>query len=252
MARPLRVPLNDLTPGVRRLDGSAARYVSRVHRLGVGDRLLLFDPARALEAPALIQQIARDHVSCLLERVMPSDYRPYPLVLVQGLGKGDKPDRTVAEATALGAQRVAFVHAARGIARPDGERAEARRQRWQRIAAEAARQSERGDLPAIDGPGELGPVLQELAGSCGIILRPGAPPLLSVLDAWAPGTSLALLVGPEGGFDDRELETADRSGLRPASLGAGVLRTELAGSAALAVGVAFAQAHAMVSTAKDG
>jgi 16S rRNA (uracil1498-N3)-methyltransferase len=199
----------------------------------------------------VIQQVARDHVSCLVERVVPSDYRPYPLVLVQGLAKGDKPDRMVAEATALGAERVAFVHAARGVARPDAERAEVRRQRWLRIAAEAARQSGRGDLPAIDGPGELDSVLQELAGSCCILLQPGAPPLLPALHAWAAGTSLALLVGPEGGFDDRELESADRVGVRPASLGAGVLRTELAGSAALAVGVAFAQAHGMISRAKD-
>src|SRR5690606_11581678 len=104
-----------------------------------------------------------------------SGYRALPIWLIQGLGKADKPDEVIRAATALGAARVSVVHTERSVARPSGERAAARLERWKRIAVEAARQSGRGDIPALDGPAPLGAVLSEMSAPFRIALA-AAPP----------------------------------------------------------------------------
>jgi 16S rRNA (uracil1498-N3)-methyltransferase len=243
----LRVPFVDLKPGACCLAGPLARYVARVHRLGPGDELLLFDPERGLEAGAVISAVGKSEVRFQLQAVRSSGYRPYPLSLLLALTKGTKPDATVREATALGVRRLVFVEAERSVARPELTRMRERHQRWKRVAIEAARQSGRGDLPSIEGPFALDAALQTVGRGCRIILQPGASPLLSQLESqletWG---GLALLVGPEGGFEGSERDQALGAGFVGASLGRTVLRSELAAVAALAVCAAFADRAGMI------
>lgn len=257
--KPLRVPFDDLAPGVRPLRGALARYIRRVHRLSAGDRLSLFDPAASTEADAQLVDGPGPDLWCRVEAPRPSGYRALPIRLIQGLGKADKPDEVIRAATALGAARVSLVHTERSVARPSGERAAARLERWRRIAVEAARQSGRGDIPALDGPAPLIEVLSAASEPLRIALAAGAPdgsaatearagseleavPLFQRLGAWRAGADVALLVGPEGGFDDGERLLAARAGFLPASLGATTLRSELAGVAALGALVALSAA----------
>lgn len=239
MSKPLRVPFDDLAPGVHPLPSALARYVSRVHRLRAGARLLLFDPAASTEADAELVDGPAPDVWFRADALRPSGYRALPIRLIQGLGKADKPDEVIRAATALGAARVTLVQADRSVARPPGERAAARLERWRRIAIEAARQSGRGDIPALDGPVELGEVLAAASAPVRIALAPAAAPLFERLAAWTPRAAVELLVGPEGGFDDAEQRAAAAAGFLPASLGATTLRTELAGVAALGALVAL-------------
>jgi 16S rRNA (uracil1498-N3)-methyltransferase len=174
-----------------------------------------------------------------VEALRPSAYRPLPIRLIQGLGKADKPDEVIRSATALGVARVTLVHTERSVARPLGERAAGRAERWRRVAIEAARQSGRGDIPALEGPLALAAVLSEPSAACRIVLAPDAEPLLSRLSAWSPESSLELLVGPEGGFDSEEQRELGAAGFLPAALGTTTLRTELAGVAALGAVVAW-------------
>lgn len=243
MPRVLRVPLEALAAGVRPLPDLAARYVSRVHRLGPGDRLDLFDPESGLEAAAVLVVGPAAGVWCEVEQPSPSRWRPLPIQLIQGLGKADKPDEVVRAATALGVEAITWVHTERSVARLSSERGSARRQRWRRIAVEAARQSGRGDLPRLDEPGSLEGALGGARAPLRVLLLPGAEPLFARVGAWQGDIELALLVGPEGGFDRRELELAERHGFLPASLGATTLRTELAAVAALGALVALAGAR---------
>jgi 16S rRNA (uracil1498-N3)-methyltransferase len=239
VSRPLRVPVDDLVPGVQPLAAPVARYVTRVHRLRVGDRLSLFDPAASSEADAEIVDGPAPQVWCRVEALRPSGYRSLPIRLIQGLGKADKPDEVIRAATALGVARVTLVHTERSVARPLGERAAGRVERWRRIAIEAARQSGRGDIPALEGPLELGALLLDASAAVRIVLAPDAEPLFERLAAWRPSAALELLVGPEGGFDDAERLALGAAGFLPASLGATTLRTELAGVAALGALVAL-------------
>ncbi len=239
MSKPLRVPVADLAPGVRPLQGALARYVSRVHRLGPGARLSLFDPLTSLEADAELVEGPPPDVWCRVEAPRPSLYRPLPIRLIQGLGKADKPDEVIRAATALGAAAVTLVHTERSVARVSPERGVTRLERWRRIAVEAARQSGRGDVPELTGPAGLSEVLAQVAAPHRVTLSPDAPPLFERLAAWCCQHEVALLVGPEGGFAAAELRAAAGSGFLPASLGATTLRTELAGVAALGALVAW-------------
>jgi 16S rRNA (uracil1498-N3)-methyltransferase len=245
VSKPLRVPLEGLSPGMRLLTGAVARYVSRVHRRGPGDRLLLFDPAGGMEAEALLGEGDAGGVYCEVGDVRPSGYRPYPICLMQGLGKAEKPDLVIRDATALGVGALVLVATERTVARVSAERGGARLDRWRRIAIEAARQSGRGNLPSILGPLLLPEALAEVSEVRRIMLTPGATPLFEQLRGWHAAESLALLVGPEGGLSASEARLAQDAGFSPASLGGTTLRTELAGVAALGALVALSAARAL-------
>jgi 16S rRNA (uracil1498-N3)-methyltransferase len=236
--KPLRVPAEGLAPGPLRLSGEAAHYVLRVHRQAPGAALLLFDPLAALEADATLLGADRSGVLCELTSVRASGYRAHPLELLQGLGKGDKPERIIRDATALGVASIVLVQTERTVVKLDAERAESRRERWQRVAVDAARQSERGDVPRIAGPLPLDEALAAVSSSERIVLAPGAEPLGARLERWSAGAQLAFLVGPEGGLSERELARARELGFAAVSLGGTILRTELAGIAALGALVA--------------
>jgi 16S rRNA (uracil1498-N3)-methyltransferase len=248
VSKPLRVPVPDLAPGVRPLRGAVARYITRVHRLAQGDRLALFDPGAGTEADAELVDGPGPDVWCRIEPPRPSGYRPLPIHLIQGLGKADKPDEAIRAATALGVARVTLVQTERSVARLSAERGGARLERWQRIAVEAARQSGRGDVPSLAGPAALDDVLARELASFRITLAPHAAPLFERLAEWRASADIALLVGPEGGFEARELGAAERAGFLPASLGTTTLRTELAGVAALGALVALSATRTDVNS----
>jgi 16S rRNA (uracil1498-N3)-methyltransferase len=137
--------------------------------------------------------------------------------------------------------RIVVAESSRSVARVEGERAARRAERWRAIALDAARQSGRGDVPDIIGPRPLGDVLSELRerSATKLCLDPHATTPFASAVAQA-STAVVLLVGPEGGLTDDELERADRTGFTRVRLGPFVLRTELAGAAALGALLALA------------
>lgn len=243
MTKPLRVPLENLASGPLLLTGPVARYVGRVHRLGPGAPLLLFDPGAGTEAEARLRASDARGVCCDVGDVRPSAYRAHPISLFQGLAKAEKPDLVIRDATALGVEGILFVETEHAVARVAAERGHARHERWRRIAVEAARQCCRGNLPSISGPVPVSQALAHSGQEQRLVLLPGAPPLFEALRRWQPGQSLALLVGPEGGLSVAEARLAEDAGFVPASLGATTLRTELAAVAALGALVAWSAAR---------
>lgn len=241
MRAPIRVAVPSLSAGERVLDREASHYVVRVHRVGAGDRFIAFDPVAKLEAEATL--IEADHLGarCIISApVSASNVAATQITVIQALGKGDKLDRVVRDATALGASRIVFVETARAVVRL-GDRGAARLDRWKKIAIEAARQSGRGDTPQLVGPLSLAEAFQQTQS---IAMRLCFDPRASetygaALDAWRPATEIALLVGPEGGLDDHELALAERCGYRRVRFGSFILRTETALTAALGALVAF-------------
>jgi 16S rRNA (uracil1498-N3)-methyltransferase len=245
VAKPLRVPLQGLEPGLRELDGPAAHYVSRVHRLAAGDPIVFFDAELATEADARLVAVGKSSVSCLLEPARPSGYRAYPIRLLQGLGKAGKPDLVIRDATALGVAHILFIDTERAVAHVSLERAGSRLQRWKRIATEAARQCGRGNLPGIEGPLPFTLALGQPGGARRVLLSPNGPPLLDRFASARAGDSTDLLVGPEGGLSSAEMGQAEAAGFLPASLGPTTLRTELAALAALGALVALSDARGL-------
>jgi 16S rRNA (uracil1498-N3)-methyltransferase len=228
------VAIEGLSAGDKRLTGDAAHYLARVHRLGRGACFSAFDPGARLECSAEVLEVAAGTVVCRFGE-------PYParvtgdagLTLIQCVAKGEKLDDVVRAATALSVSSIVIAESARAIGRDAaGSR---RRERWLSVALDAARQSGRGDLPSIGGPEPLGGVLARFASESAqkLCLQPGAKVALGAALAARGERALALLVGPEGGFSPDELDAAGAAGFEPVCLGALVLRTELAGIAAL-------------------
>lgn len=230
MARSLRVPLRGLVPGEVELDAPTARYVVRVRRLSAGQRFVAFDPERAVEADAEIRRV-EGPVVCGVGALRPAAaLPPYDVTVLQCVGKADKPDRVVRDATALGARRIVFVESSRVVARL-GERSERRRSRWAAIAAQSSRQAGRGDVPAVQGPLPFDAALDAVAStrSRKLCLASAAERSLdAALAGWTADEPVVVLVGPEGGLSEAELERASGAGYLGVSLGPFVLRTETA------------------------
>ena len=233
----VRSPIPELTPGPHALSREASHHLCRVLRLAVGDSFVAFDPASGMEADAVIQSVASDAAAVTIGALRPGAVVAHAeLALVYGLAKGDKVDAVVRDATELGATRIIIARSSRSVAKADGEKANAKVDRWRRIAEQAARQSGRADTPRIEGVLDWHAAL-EAAGDLGAryclwenATAPLAPLLLAAL---ASRHSIAFAIGPEGGLSEREVEEALALGYATVSLGPFILRTETAPAAVL-------------------
>jgi 16S rRNA (uracil1498-N3)-methyltransferase len=232
---PVRVPIGELRAGDRTLEREASHYLVAVHRLRAGDTFVGFDPESATEAEALVIEADARSALCRFGAPEPARLLPsFSVTLVQALGKGEATEQVIRAATALGARRVTLVVAERSVARPSPEGG--RLARWRSIALAAARQSGRGDIPELEGPRPALEVIGEWRARTArkLCLQPGAERSLhSALESWRDGEPVSLMVGPEGGWSSPELAAAEQAGFSRVRLGALVLRTELAGVAAL-------------------
>jgi len=212
---------------------AVAHHALRVLRLRAGERITLFNGGGGefggqlrLEGQAAAAQIdAFDPV----ERES-----PLALTLVQSWVGSDKVDWIVAKAVELGAAAIVLAPAERSVVRLAGERLRRRLAHLSQLAIAACEQCGRNRLPAVQAADSLAGALAT-ATDLRLILLPGAPALVAQSAADAPAArSIAVAVGPEGGFTDHEVALAQRSGWTPAALGPRVLRTETAGVVALA------------------
>ena len=239
--RRLYVPNLPEAGGVLTLDESGARH-ARVLRLRPGDAVELFDGAgRSAQARMLS---VGDVVECEASPTSAAEDAHTRVVLLLAIPKGSKLDDCVRMATELGVAAIALVQAERSVPRWDQDRARSRVDRLTRIAAEAAAQCERADIPIIDGPKPCAEWLR--------IVPPGVHGV--VFGARAEGSftlsetpeQVWCAIGPEGGFTDAELGAFDAAGFDLASLGRWILRVDTAVSAALTLvqdRLAFAQAR---------
>ena len=235
MGKQVRVPLSALAAGERKLDAKTAHYLSDVLRLRAGETFLVFDPETKLEGDARLAE-SSDGIYCGIGPLRTATRgADTGIVLVQALGKGDKTEQVVRSATALGAAEVHLVESARSVARV-GERSDAKHARLESIALDAARQCGRADVPKVVGPHTLERELEAWRDVTAIklCLMPGAAHSLRALTSdWVLGSPIAMLIGPEGGLSEQEVASAERAGFVPTRFGELVLRTEIAGVAAL-------------------
>ncbi len=236
------VACDAIANGAVRIAGRDARHITRVLRMGPGDRLTIVDGA-GREYVARIAQTADTSISAVIEeerRSGPAEPR-VPLALVQGLPKSDKMDLIVQKCTEIGVSRFLPVLTERSVARSNGDSANRKVLRWQRIAAEAAKQSGRGAVPPVEEIRGLDSVLSELALEDALLVMPweleqerSLRRVLADVDL-EKAAGIALIIGPEGGFSHYEVELARRYGAVTATLGQRILRAETAGMATAAV-----------------
>jgi 16S rRNA (uracil1498-N3)-methyltransferase len=217
------------------LAGEQARYLGRVLRSRPGDTVHVFNGVDG-EWLATITSISKGAVHLHLESEnSTATESPLKIHLVQGISRGERMDFVVQKATELGVKRITPVLTHHGVVKLDTQRASKRQQHWQHIANSACEQSGRIRPPLIDAPIALNAWFgaSDPTGSTQLILRPGAATPLSA--ATRPDSKLCLLIGPEGGFSEREYEDAGIAGFAATSLGPRVLRTETAALVAIAL-----------------
>lgn len=222
-----------LGPGAQfPLSADAAQHVSKALRLKAGDGLVVFD-GRGGEYEAAIQRVDRGSVDVKVGAFRDVEREsPLQVGLVQGLPEADKMDWIIQKAVELGVAWIQPLVCERSVVRLAGERAERRAQHWQRVAVAACEQSGRNRIPDVRPVLDFRAWLAEAPPAPRWMFSPGAPPLAARTQA--PPDGLEMLVGPEGGLSEREVEIAASRGCEAVGLGPRILRTETAPIAALA------------------
>jgi 16S rRNA (uracil1498-N3)-methyltransferase len=228
------VPLASSTSGPLRIEGAPLHHL-RVLRVGVSDRLEVFD-GRGHAWDAEVVAVEADHVLVSLGevRIAPAGRA---ISIVQALPKADKLELVLMKGTELGAHAFHPVSSERSLIRLSGTAAEARRVRWQRIVAEAARQCGRLDVPVVHPTLPLLEAVAELPPGTAVLVLDEEERAVRLVAA-APveaGAPLGLVIGPEGGLARSEVDGLRGLGAIAVSLGPLVLRTETAALAAVAV-----------------
>jgi 16S rRNA (uracil1498-N3)-methyltransferase len=227
---------NALRTGTRvTLSNQASEHVARVLRFGVGDTLTVFDGAGG-EYDATISAISKSGVQALVGAHRAQERESSArIVLLQALLRSEKMDWVVQKATELGVAEIVPVAAERCVVRLEQEQANKRREHWAAVAASACEQCGRNRVPQIAAPMAVHAAVTACAGQTRkLLFDTGAnDTLASHLDS--ANNSIALLIGPEGGWTETELLLAARAGFAGVRFGPRVLRTETAAIAALAV-----------------
>lgn len=214
------------------LPAPAAHHALRVLRLGIGNAIVLFTGGGG-ELSATIVHADKRHATVRIEGFNAIDREPaLAVTLVQAIPANDAMDYAVRKAVELGVAAIAPVVSTQGARFPDGERGDKRLAHWQQIAVAACEQCGRNRVPVVAAPQSFENWLaQRGPARVGVMLAPDATLTLPAMRA--PQGAIDVLIGPEGGFNAREVERALQSGITAVRLGPRILRTETAVAAAL-------------------
>ncbi len=216
------------------ITGEDARHIARSLRMQPGESLILCDSI-GTDYNCVIDSVQDNSVAVRILNFCKSVAEPGVKVTVyQGLPKADKMDSIVQKSVETGAVRIVPVMTARCVSKPDEKSAAKKNARWQKIAEEAAKQSGRGVIPQVASLMSFSEAVKEASRSGEIILffEGGGQSIRNLVSEQTK--ELAVFIGPEGGFEQSEVDLAVRGGGKVGSLGARILRTETAPIAALA------------------
>lgn len=220
------------------ITGQDAVHIRRALRMREGENLTICD-GRGTDYFSEIIGFDDENVLLKVLYHTPTACEPTTAVtLYQGLPKSDKMEFIIQKAVELGVTSIAPVETARSVARIDKDEGKARKkaERWQKIADEAAGQCGRGILPKVESPMTFKQAvvhMQEEDTSVIAFYEGGGQPLDTLVGR--ESRKLAIVIGPEGGFEPSEIEMLKSKGARMATLGPRILRCETAPLAALAV-----------------
>ncbi len=221
------------------IEGTDVNHIKNVLRMKIGEKVQISDQSgknyscelEAFEAEKVRFQILEERES---ENELPSR-----IYLFQGLPKSDKMEWIVQKAVELGVYEVIPVATHRAVVKLDEKKAVKKIARWNAIAEGAAKQSGRDVIPCVKEVMSLENALS-YAASLDLILMPyedaeGMEKTRRVIGQIKPGQSIGIFIGPEGGFEETEVQKAQKSGAVPVTLGKRILRTETAGLTVLSI-----------------
>ena len=222
------------------ITGSDVNHIINVLRMKAGEKFYVNDGTASGKYLCALESASEEQALCeILEHIAETSELPCEVVLYQGLPKADKMELIIQKAVELGVSRIVPVAMKRCVVKLDDKKAQSKITRWQQIAEAAAKQSKRDIIPTIENPISLKEALKESA-DFELSMMPyeqakGMAFTRELLEGIKPGERIAIFIGPEGGFEDSEVELALEMGTQPVTLGRRILRTETAGLAMLSM-----------------
>ena len=216
------------------ITGSDVNHIKNVLRMKIGEEIAISNGVDNREYRCGIEEYRDGEVVCTLRFIKEDGVElPARIYLFQGLPKADKMELVIQKAVELGVYEVIPVAAKRCVVKLDEKKAAAKVDRWQGIAESAAKQSKRGVIPAVHSVVSMREAI-EYARDMDVKLIPyelaeDMQHTKAVIEAVKAGESIAVFIGPEGGFEESEIQAALEANIEPVTLGRRILRTETAG-----------------------
>ncbi len=211
----------------------AVTHHVQVLRLHIGDSVTLFN-GEGGEYSASLCLIEKKRVHAEIQAFSPKEAElPYAITLAQALPESSKMDGIIEKAVELGVANIQPLSAQRCVTRLSGERAQKKHAHWQGIIVAASEQSGRNRLAQLAELADFQQWIRQKNTSPRILLTPRATLSLARWARQQPAQPVTIMIGPEGGFNAAEEQTASEQGVLLLSMGDRILRTETAGMAAV-------------------
>lgn len=220
------------------ITGSDVNHIKNVLRMKVGEEIAVSNGVDGKEYRCGIEEFSANEILCALHSVKEADVElPSKIYLFQGLPKADKMEFIIQKAVELGVYEIIPVAANRSVVKLDEKKAKNKIIRWQGIAEAAAKQSKRAIIPKVQQVMSMKEAVT-YAQSADVRLIPyelaqNMTKTKEMIAGIRPGESIAVFIGPEGGFEEKEIAAAIEKGIVPITLGKRILRTETAGMTVL-------------------
>ena len=221
------------------IEGTDFNHIKNVLRMREGEELSVGNGEDENEYRCMIEKFEDERVICKLLFVKEANVElSSKVILYQCLPKADKMEMIIQKCVELGISEIVPVASKRCVVKLDDKKASGKITRWQAIAEAAGKQSKRAYVPLIGQVKSFKEALED-SKKADIKLIPyelceGMEATKEAFKTVKAGQTIAIFIGPEGGFDESEIEAAENAGVTPISLGRRILRTETAGMAVLA------------------
>ena len=217
-----------------RIEGQDVNHIKNVLRMKIGEELSVSNGVDGKEYRCGIVAMDEECITCELRFVKEDGVElPSEVYLFQGLPKADKMELIIQKAVELGVYAVVPVATKRCVVKLDDKKAKSKIARWQGIAEAAAKQSKRRIVPEVKGVMSFKEAMNFVKDfEVKLIpyeLAEDMSKTREIIGHLQPGQKVAIFIGPEGGFEEAEVETAIQNGVEPITLGKRILRTETAG-----------------------
>lgn len=216
------------------ITGNDVNHIKNVLRMKIGEEIAVSNGQDGKEYRCGIAAFEEEQIKCELRFIKEDGVElPVKVYLFQGLPKADKMELIVQKAVELGVHEIIPVAAKRCVVKLDDKKAKSKIARWQGIAEAAAKQSKRGMIPQVRDVMTFAQAVK-LAAEMDVRLIPyelaeGMDRTRDIIGSLQPGQDVAIFIGPEGGFEESEIQLALDNQIEPITLGKRILRTETAG-----------------------
>lgn len=216
------------------ITGSDVNHIKNVLRMQLGEEIAVSNGEDGKEYRCGIEELNEEEIVCTLRFIKEDGVElPSKIYLFQGLPKADKMELIVQKAVELGVYEIIPVATKRAVVKLDEKKAKQKIARWQSISEAAAKQSKRRIVPEIHSVMSFKEAVA-YADKMQIKVIPyelaeGMEKTRELIDNLRPGEDIAIFIGPEGGFEESEIQSALENGIEPITLGKRILRTETAG-----------------------